>query len=69
MSNEKRLIKMLTQRVAALEDRVHRLSAISEITEYGIKQQRERETQCSECGRDPETVEICDKGDECPVGR
>jgi hypothetical protein len=69
MSIEKRLIKYLTQRVAALEDRVTRLSAIQEMTEYAIKTQREREAQCDQCGRDPDTVELCDKGDECPVGR
>jgi hypothetical protein len=69
MSIEKRLIKYLTQRVAALEDRVTRLSAIQEMNEYAIKTQRERETQCDQCGRDPSTVESCDKGDECPVGR
>jgi hypothetical protein len=69
MSIEKQRMKMLTRRVAALEDRLTRVSAILEILEYAIKTQRERETQCDQCGRDPSTVESCDKGDECPVGR
>ena len=60
-------IKSNRRRIAALEDRVERLSAMMEITEYGIKTNRERPSECSQCARDPDEVDQC-ADENCPMG-